>query len=190
MLDIDIDLKLLSRLQQSDQKAFDRIYIKYSSILYRTCIQRLADSEICNDIIHDIFLSLWENRDKSDIKNLKAYLFQALRFKIIDYIEKKSKTESVLQGYLYQLQKDYIGTDDTIRTKLLQDLIQEEVDKFPNKMRLVYLMSRHENLSYAEIAQKLGISELTVRAHIKHALKRLRIKLSFFIFFLTLYLLH
>lgn len=190
-LDTNIDLNLLSRLRQSDQKAFDSIYSKYSLPLYRTCVKRLLDTELCNDIVHDIFLALWENRDKSTIQNLKAYLFQALRFKIIDHIQKKGRKESLLTGYVHQLQKDYIGTDHAVRTKLMQELIDQEVKKFPQKMRMVYLMSREDNLSYAEIARKMDISEQTVRTHIKHALRRLRIRITFFIFilfFFTLYL--
>lgn len=176
--DLSIDMELLSGLKRSERTAFNAIYEKYSAILYKTSFKRLADSDVCNDIIHDIFLSLWENREKANINNLKAYLFQSLRYVIIDHISKKSKTEKLLENYLYLLQKDYIGTDHQVRSTLLEQLINEEVRRLPEKMRLVYLMSREQHLSHEEIAAKMGITTDTVRSHIKQALRRLRIHLG------------
>ncbi|MFD2556794.1 RNA polymerase sigma factor [Sphingobacterium tabacisoli] len=186
MQEIAFDNELLSGLKRSERSAFNSIYEKYSSVLYKTSFKRIPDSDLCNDIIHDIFLALWENREKSNIINLKAYLFQSLRYLIIDHIQRKGKTEKLFQNYLYFLQKDYIGTDHTIRSTLLEQLIDEEVKRLPEKMRMVYLMSRQQHLSHEEIAGKLGISKDTVRAHIKQALRRLRIRLGMILFLLIL----
>lgn len=180
----DIDRILVDRLKQSDRKSFEQIYEKYAVQLYSVCYRRIQDVEISNDIIHDILLSLWENRNGKDIKNLRAYLFQALRYKIIDTIQQRSKTHKLYESYLVNLQKDYIDTDHALRTKLFQELIKAEIDRLPRKMKEVFLLSREDNLTHEQIAQKLGISEQTVRSHIKHALRRLRVKLSFVIFLL------
>lgn len=183
----DIDRILVDRLKQSDRKSFEQIYEKYAVQLYSVCYRRIQDIEISNDIIHDILLSLWENRNRKDINNLRAYLFQALRYKIIDTFQQRSKTHKLYESYLVNLQKDYIGTDHALRTKLFQELIKAEIDRLPRKMKEVFLLSREQNLTYEQIAQKLGISEQTVRSHMKHALRRLRVKLSFVIFLLFNY---
>ncbi len=185
--ELDIDFQLIERLRKSDRQSFNLIYDKYCSQLLKACLRRIPDKDVCNDIINDLFLTLWENREKASVQNLKAYLFQSLRFKIIDYIRHKSKSEDLFQDYLYQLQREFIGTDYEVRTKLLQEVIQKEIDSFPIKMKQVFIMSRHEYLSHSEIANKLGISEQTVRSHMKHALKRLRLRLSLIIIFLFLF---
>lgn len=183
----DIDRILVDRLKQSDRKSFEQIYEKYAVQLYSVCYRRIQDIEISNDIIHDILLSLWENRNRKDINNLRAYLFQALRYKIIDTFQQRSKTHKLYESYLVNLQQNYIGTDHALRTKLFQELIKAEIDRLPRKMKEVFLLSREQNLTYEQIAQKLGISEQTVRSHMKHALRRLRVKLSFVIFLLFNY---
>ncbi|WP_160366786.1 RNA polymerase sigma factor [Sphingobacteruim zhuxiongii] len=183
----DIDRILVDRLKQSDRKSFEQIYEKYAVQLYSVCYRRIQDIEISNDIIHDILLSLWENRNRKDINNLRAYLFQALRYKIIDTFQQRSKTHKLYESYLVNLQQNYIGTDHALRTKLFQELIKAEIDRLPRKMKEVFLLSREQNLTYEQIAQKLGISEQTVRSHMKHALRRLSVKLSFVIFLLFNY---
>jgi RNA polymerase sigma factor (sigma-70 family) len=76
--------------------------------------------------------------------------------------------------------------DLLLRNKQLSDLIEQEVSQLPGRMREVYLLRRDEELSHAEIAERLGISRLTVKTQMNKALRILREKLSFFFLMLVI----
>jgi RNA polymerase sigma factor (sigma-70 family) len=79
------DINLMNALRTGDVVAFNTIYTEHSKSLYIYLLHKLKDPELCNDILQDIFVNLWEKKGQLNIDvSLKSYLFQAARFKIID----------------------------------------------------------------------------------------------------------
>ncbi|MDR1585401.1 MAG: sigma-70 family RNA polymerase sigma factor, partial [Prevotellaceae bacterium] len=99
-----------------------------------------------------------------------AYLFQAARNKSLNFLRRKKQTVS-----LNAVEFDIVETNTaSLETEELYRLIQEAVLDLPDKCREVFHLSRNENLSNKEIAEKLGISVKTVEAQITKALKRIK----------------
>lgn len=176
------DNELAVFLQEGDREAYTEIYKRYNSLLYVFAYKRLGDREEVKDIIHELFLSLWMNRESLTITTgLAQYLYTCTRNRILNLISHKKisfRYINSLQGFIEQGND---STDHLVRHKQLQAFIEKEIAALPPRMREVFEMSRKSNLSRKEIAKELDISEQTVKSQIHIALKVLRVKLGAFL---------
>lgn len=172
---------LLEHLRQDDEQAFEVLYHRYKGLLYVHALKKLDDRDEVMDIIQEIFAALWEKRHHLHIAtSISAYLYQAVRYKVIDRLNKSQSAKRYLDS-LEDFAKDYQWADYRVRERMLRDLIEQEIADLPPKMRQVFDLSRKEGLSHKEIADLLGISEQGVRSHIKHALRLLRVKMGVYL---------
>lgn len=173
------DAELAALLNKGDEHAFTEIYNRYKAVLYIHAYSRLKNVEEVNDIIHELFATLWNKRETLVFKsNLSNYLYTAIRNRIIDFISHKKVESEYISGFQQFINHSEAATDHLLREKELARIIEEEVSSLPVKMREVFELSRKYNHSHREIAYKLTISEKTVKKHVNNALKILRIKLS------------
>lgn len=176
--------ELLHRLRKGDRVAFEIIYCGYSERLYAHAAKYLEDQEEAKDIIHDVFFNLWQNRETLYIReNLKAYLYQSVRNRIINHQLKNKRADVYFRSFQRFLMNGQADTDFLVRENMQTELIEREISTLPNKMRTVFELSRKEGLSHKEIAQQLNITEQSVRSHVKGALKILRVRLSIVLIF-------
>lgn len=173
------DLELTNSLKQGDQAAYREIFSRYNKLLYSHTYNKLRNREEAKDIVQDVFYSLWANREKSvPQNNLIGYLFIATRYKIADLLSRqqvKNKHLVSLQEFI-DLAPEY--SDHLVRKNQLRDIIEEEISALPPRMQQVLRLSRFEQLSHKEIAEKLNISEETSKDQVKKALKILRVRLG------------
>lgn len=170
---------LLLKLQNGDRLAFEIIYHRYKGLLYVHASKHLKNQEDAQDIIHDIFFNLWQNRRVLRIQeNLTAYLYQAVRNRVINFQLKSRKADEYQNSFQGFLVHFHVETDHLVREKMLRERIEQEIASLPDRMRAVFELSRKDGLSHKEIAEQLHITEQSVRSHIKGALKILRLRLS------------
>ena len=169
------DLELSDLLREDDEAAFDEIYHRYAARLTAFAVTKLFDVDDAKDIIHDLFVRLWEKRNTNEVKtNLAAYLFSITRFLIIDRIRRNITHE---QFVMIQQAFDPVHPPEVtlqIAAQETQQAIEKSLDELSPRVKEVYLLSREENLTTMEIAQKLGLSEQTVKNQLTTALKHLR----------------
>lgn len=172
------DTELLHLLKDDNVDAFSEIYFRHAEHMYRQTYKALRNREEAQDIIQNIFTSLWKKRAEINISNLAAYLFIANRNQLIKIIAHKKITSDYFSWLQTVIDEELTTADSVIREKQLQELIEQEVSKLPSKMRVVFNLSRKAHLSHKEIAVKLDLSEATVKTQVKNALKILRTKLK------------
>lgn len=170
------DTELIDLLKKGDTIAFDEIYARYFSCLYTYAYKILQDRDECQDVIQDIFIWLWENKERAQIDNLKSYLIASVKYKLIRSI-KTSKRHSEILSTKVSL-NSIANPESDIEIKELRKVIADAVSSLPTRAREVYSLSRSQYLSNKEIASKLGISEKTVENHITLSLSRLRAQLG------------
>ncbi|TSD63311.1 RNA polymerase sigma-70 factor [Inquilinus sp. KBS0705] len=171
------DIQLLDRLKQDDESALCAIYKKYWQPLYLSAYHVIKDKQICEDIIQELFIKLWNNRQAIEITvSLKAYLYAAIRYEVYRQIRSGSVRADIYDDLLERIHTPAVY--GTIEYKELIAQISSVINKLPEKCREVYKLSREEHLSHKQIAERMNISAKTVENHLTKALRQLRTSLS------------
>jgi RNA polymerase sigma factor (sigma-70 family) len=170
------DAELVSSMQSGNEGAFAALYDRYWEPLYEGAAKRLGNSAAAQDVVQDIMESIWLKRQELTVKNdsLAPYLFTLLRYRIIDVLANTRKQDICYHafGQLLALQEQRIL--EGLISRELQASINQEIASMAENMQKVIRLSREEGTSVAEIAQKLSLSEQTVRNLLSQAMKRLR----------------
>lgn len=160
-------------------KDFSEIYTEYYPKLLRFACDFVSSREDAENLLHDAFIDLWKiNEHISEINNINAYMFRLVRNRCIDYLkhrvyERNYEAEAVVEHRSRMEVLESMGDEELIAGEL-GEIIRRTVDGLPPRCREIFLFSRIENLTYAEIAEHLGLSENTVGVQISIALRRLR----------------
>lgn len=180
------DEELFSLLKEGDHNAFTEIYNRYSGLLYAHTLKRLYDPEEAMDIIHELFTSLWHKKEEIEITSyLSSYLYTSVRNRVINHIAHKDITTKYFEFKKRASHYHVSSTDYLVREKQLSEIIEKEISVLPKRMREVFELSRFQHLSHKEIADRLDITELTVKKQVNKALRVLRIKLNLFVILIT-----
>lgn len=174
-----IDLDILSRLKQGDEKAFEVIYWKYSSWVFNFIHSLLYDKSLAEDLTQTVFLKIWEKRMTIDPDlGFDSYLFAIARNLVY------KETENRLQSEQFNmiLKDRSLDTDtlmeENIDAESLREYIDTLVEQLPPSRKDIFYLSRRQHLSNKEIATRLFISEKTVETQLYRALRFIKQKLS------------
>lgn len=175
------DKALLDRLANSDQAAFKALYKRYWQRCYLQALRRSGDASLAEDITQNVFVTLWEKRKSAEIRNVAAYLFNAVRFRFIAYLKTQMHADTYLTQALQRRPDLNNSVETALGVKELQEAIDQGVAMMSPKTKAVYTLSRNEHYSVKEIATKLNLSEKAVEYHITQSLKTLRFALKDFL---------
>lgn len=158
---------LLQKIAESDEAAFAKLYEAYCDPLYQFVVKYLKSKELSNDIIQEVFIRIWENRNElHTIDSFKAYLFTIARNLTLNFLKKASKENSVKA----EIARSYKTVASVAEDRLLSDqykqFIEEVLQSLPPQTRTVFRLCREEEKSYDEVASCLGISRNAVKKHI------------------------
>ncbi|MGV3502600.1 MAG: RNA polymerase sigma factor [Adhaeribacter sp.] len=177
------DRDLFDLLKSEDEAAFKEIYERYFDVLYVHAYKRLQDKEEAQDVIQEVFASLWDKKEIIALEgNLPAYLFAAVRNRIFNNLSHKRCETHYLQSLQHFIDKGLCQTDYLVRENQFYTLIEKEIAALPPKMQEVFSLSRNGYLSHKQIAATLNLSEQTVKKQVNNALRILRTKLGLFLF--------
>lgn len=179
------DEQLVELLTQGQEAAFREIYERYWRKLTSIAIFKTSSREVAEEIVQELFVSLWEKRAMSQITHLESYLFTALKYKTISYIRQTINNRMLVEASDY----DAVTTLQEYQTvSVLQNQIEEAIACLPEKTQMVFRMSRFEEKSHREISHLLNVSEKAIEYHITQALKVLRISLKDYLIYLLLFI--
>ncbi len=175
------DEELFEACIGGSQTAFEELYNRYWSKLYAEAYSRLRREEDAEEIVQDLFTSIWLNRHKIRLHSTVAgYLFTSVRYLVIGVIQK----ESVRRSYRERFKVSFTDYDNSTETEINFNELQRQIDShvrlLPDRCRKIYELSRIHFKSNREIAELLGISEKTVENQLTKALSRLRIAMKLF----------
>ncbi|HEY2350506.1 MAG TPA: RNA polymerase sigma-70 factor [Puia sp.] len=140
--------------------------------------------QIAKDIVQDVFLKLWEHRDRyQTIDNIGAWLYRVTENKLIDYLRKTAADKKLRQKTWNRIQEISNETELNIAAKESEKILSRGIDHLPAQRKLIYRMNREQLLNYDEIARELHISRHTVKNQICNALHSLRDLFKNFHFF-------
>lgn len=173
------DANLLTLLRHGDMVAFEELYERYWSKLYSAAYKRLSNREAAEEIVQDIFTSLWLKRSVLVINSsFENYLYSSVKYMVFASFQKANNRKAYEDYVMHVNDAVDNSTMEVIDWNELKRNVSSEVEKLPEKCRRVYELSRKEYRSNKEIAFSLGISEKTVENHLTRALRILRINLK------------
>lgn len=172
------DEELLALLHTDGESAIDLIFRKYYSFLCKSVYRIIPDTQITEDLAQEVFYEVWRKRAQLKINtSLKAYLKRAALNKALNYIR-----DQKIDFRNAPAKEELVSKQDSIVQELAADNLQQEIDaaidNLPERCRLVFVLSRFEEMSYRQISEQLNISMKTVENQISKALKSLRIALA------------
>ena len=178
-LTLNQDKVLIDRLRNGDELALTELYNRFWQLLFVSAYNIIKDKELCEDIIQDIFMNIWHNREKLEINiSLKGYMYACARYQVFNQFRKNK--DKIHVELFDNLEERFQHT--TPETQIMHDELVQQVnfivDTLPEKCQLVYKLSREEQLSHKEIAERLNISTKTVENHITKALHTIRLSIG------------
>lgn len=167
--------ELLQRLIEGDSLAFRKIYEHYQGRIFLFAYRFTKSKLAAEEIVQEVFFRLWEKRENVKIeKNFPNYLLTITKNLVLDGLRRAAldkKAQQTIYAYMQALQKT---SAEQIIQKELDRLHRQALDALSPQRKNVYLLSREEELSYEEIANRLGVSKNTVRNLMSEALQTIR----------------
>lgn len=171
---IQVDKKVVELLRVGDIEAFEKVFFTFADRLYYFAFRYLRNQHDAEEIVQDVFVKLWENRANLNVQlSFSGYIFTIARNTIFNQNRKKVNEQAYQEYVKVFLDNSTSKTEDDLIYSDIKAIVDKVVEDLPPQRKLIYKMSREKGLSYREIAQELGLSERTIEAHIRLALKTL-----------------
>lgn len=175
----EIDQELFSRLRVGEATALDELFRRYYIDLCQVALRFVNNEQEAEDIVQELFVSIWEKREsqRDDLGSVKAYLRRAARNRSLNYLRDRKRIpvdDVEVPITIAALEQ----ADGALEQSELREKIHGAIDALPERCRLVFVMSKMEDMSHKEIASALNISPKTVENQMTRAYKYLRKWLS------------
>jgi RNA polymerase sigma-70 factor (ECF subfamily) len=173
---------------RSDVVLFETIFRTYYDALVALAIWYVGSTESAEEIVDDVFLALWEQRERWVVRDsVRAYLFGATRNRALNAVrDRRTRGRLLRQARSEVVARPLPEADAVIRTRDLDSAIDRALAELPPRALTVLTLHRQAGLSFAEIADLLGISSRTVETHLARAVRALRRRLGSFLSVMTL----
>jgi RNA polymerase sigma-70 factor (ECF subfamily) len=168
------DAELVTLLKEGNARAFEAIYRRYIAELYQFARRNIQVKEDAEEMVQDVFESLWVRHKKIKVDSLRHYLKTSIRYMVIRYFYNKGVRKKYLEHYklfavLYESADEQERSPEDIQTMLIKGL-----EGLPERCQAAIRFRITENLSNGEIAKRMNITKKTVEMYISKALHHLR----------------
>jgi len=161
--------ELLLQIADGDESAFRQLFLHWNQLLAGYVLRITESKELTEEIVQDAFLKIWMVRETlTGINNFKHFLLVVARNQAFDALKKQLKEQERKRLWEKENKPELYIAENDVETSGLS-LIEQAIDSLPPRRKEVYLLSRHERLTYKEVAVRLGISRESVKTHLKLA---------------------
>jgi len=161
---------LLTLVAAGDRQAFTELYTTHLNNLYRYIFLFTKSKEETEEILQEIFIKIWQNREKlSEVDSIKNYLFRFAKNKLLDKIRHMQIRQRVLSEIKRTKSISETTTSDQCAYREYYHVVQQAIEKLPPKRKLIFRLNIENGLSQDEIARQLNISKSVVKKQIYRA---------------------
>jgi RNA polymerase sigma-70 factor (family 1) len=172
---LDNERLLLAKIAEGDQVAFCSLFDYYQKYVFSFGRKLMRSEEIAEEIVQDIFIKIWEGKDKlKSINNFGAYLNILVRNHSFNLLRQLAYKQKIGQEMILSLSDEDNSTQHIIDYREIVRTLDDVLDHLPEQQKMVYNLCHLDGLKYEEAAAKMNISVSTVHYHMKLALKNIR----------------
>jgi RNA polymerase sigma-70 factor (ECF subfamily) len=172
--DVDADVR----------SVIERLFRSHYTGLVAFATRVTGNTAEAEDLVQDVFLGLWRRRTELPAEDaVRPYLYRAAHNRALNVVRNRRVAEAAAERELIeaQMEAQTAAAAADLEADELARLVESAIARLPERCRMVFLLSRENGLSYAEIAGTLGISVKTVETQMGRALKFLRAELAAFV---------
>ena len=181
------DKELVARLRQSDEAALTEIYERYWDKLFVVSVNRIGNQLEAEECVQDVLHKLWLLREELTLENeaLGGYLAVAVRNQVFNRRLKRHRARLKAEGFEVEVSR-YPSPEQELIARELAERIDKAIDALPTQCKIVFELKQKDGLTTKEVAEKLNISENTVKYHVKKAHREIRSHLTLIPFFMAI----
>src|SRR6266545_605005 len=174
------DATLVARLRAGEEAAFEQVFRRYYNPLCVFVTRYVGAPDLAEELVESVFARIWEQRLGWDVRgSLTAYLYAAVRHRALDHrrheaIEGRMRERTHREGPVPGMGQAQSGSEQLCEANELEAAVRAAIERLPERCRMVFTLRWQHQLSYAEIAETLGIATKTVETQMNRALKALR----------------
>ena len=172
---ISNDSFLVRQVANGCESAFLKLFNQYKNDIYRYSLSMLKKKEYSEEIVQDVFLKIWMNREHLDPNlSFKSYLFTITRNLTINFLKKAVNDKKMREDVFYETPKLHNPIETKFEDVYFENLRQQAINELSPKRKHIFELSRDKGLSYEQISEELGISKSTVKNQMNSALNTIR----------------
>jgi RNA polymerase sigma-70 factor (family 1) len=176
------DEELLLAIRQDDEKAFAELVRRYWQQVHATAYARIRSLDATEEIVQNLFISIWDKRGTLSIRHLPSYLNAATKNRVLNYIDSQLTLKRHWDYYKQFIAPEEYVTDHDVKANELMEALECGLNQLPEKSKKIFRLHQLEGLSISEIARSLNLSEKAIQYHITQSAKRLRLHLKNYMF--------
>jgi len=178
------DAELWILILNDDYRAFTALFNRHWLKMYNTALRYLHDEQASEEVVHDLFLNIWNRKSHLNISEFDKYFKAATRYQVYAYLKKHKESSLVYLDTFAESYdaRNYNNADRNIAYQELESRLNKHLTLLPLRCKEIFLMSRMQHFTNFEIAQKLGINKRTVENQLTHALQSIRINMKDILF--------
>lgn len=174
-----LEHQVLTALREGSESAFEMLFKTYYKTLCNYAYSLLNDKDEAEEVVQATFIGVWDKRQSIEIQtSVKSYLYRMVRNACLNVIKHVKVKQAHAKHEMAGGEPMHEGVAQSVISLELEQKIYEAMKVLPEKCRLVFQLSRFEELKYSEIADQLNISVKTVENHMGKALKMMRVQLK------------
>jgi len=170
---------LLQKAASGHEESFTRLFLLYRHKLYSFLLRLTNSPEMTEDVIQDVFLKLWKDRENLvNIEQFGGYIYRMAQHQAINAFRRMARETLILAELNKTTAAVNTSAEDNLNVREVRELLNTALEKLPPKQKLVFTLSRDQGLKHDEIARRLNISPSTVNNHMIAALRTIREQLG------------
>ncbi|WP_223577974.1 RNA polymerase sigma factor [Sphingobacterium sp. GVS05A] len=161
--------EILLRLKAGDELALQELMSRYKGPLAVSMSRLIKSREDIEELLQELFLRVWRNRDNLDTERYRGYLYKIAENLVYDRLRKATREKRLSVDYFTHIIEAYSHIEEGIFGKEMLEVLQRGIQQLPEQRRKVFELCKIEGKSYEEVSQLLSISVSTVNSHITNA---------------------
>jgi len=173
------DTELMLRYRDGDVRAFECLYRRHKTMLYRYLQRMCKQSGMADDVFQDVWSKVIAQRDRYEVRaQFKTYLFTIARNAALDLIRRNSAARiddwSDIEDHANQLADGSQSLDTQVATLQLRHDVKQELEKLPGAQREAFVLFEEAEMDLHQIAVITGVSMETAKSRLRYAVSKLR----------------